>query len=506
MTSSSTTVPGVPALDVDAFALLEASPTPVVLVGWDAVVSYVNAAAECLLHRPRAELLGRPGGQAFPGNGGSELGTALGAALQARRGVSLEAYVPPAGRWIEVDARPTTPGLAIFLRDLTGTRAALAALRESEQWGALVYDAANDGMVLSEVAADGTQRVRSVNASFLRASGRPRAETEGRSIDEVFPRPRFDIAHAKFAEALRLRAPVSYEHDISGAPARRVVEVTITPLIDEASGAVTHTLAVTRDASARVVAEEAQRRLEAQLQHAQKMDAIGRLAGSVAHDFNNLLTAIRCHCDILLDDASLGSESAEDVGEIARTADRGAALTRQLLAFSRKQRLQPRVFDLNGVLAGVERLLRRLLVEDVVLVARPSSEPCPVLADAAQLEQVLVNLAVNARDAMPAGGALTIETRRATVDAPLTHAHGVVPAGRYVVLAVTDSGTGMSPDTLGHLFEPFFTTKPPGQGTGLGLATVYGIVSQCAGHVVVRSGLEQGSTFSVYLPAAGPPD
>jgi signal transduction histidine kinase len=215
-----------------------------------------------------------------------------------------------------------------------------------------------------------------------------------------------------------------------------------------------------------------------------------------------MLTAIKCNCELLADDPSLGGEARADVAEISRTADRAAALTRQLLAFSRKQALRPHVFDLNVVIAEMEQMLRRIIAEDVVLVTRADAAPCRVLADAAQMEQVVMNLAVNARDAMPDGGVVTVETRRETVPAPRRHRHGTLPGGRYVVLSVSDAGTGMDAGTMAHLFEPFFTTKERGKGTGLGLSTVYGIVSQCGGHVAVSSRPGAGSTFSVYLPEA----
>ena len=253
-------------------------------------------------------------------------------------------------------------------------------------------------------------------------------------------------------------------------------------------------------------AEDALRQSEARLLHAQKMEAVGQLAGGVAHDFNNLLTVISCHAQFLGDAIDPAEPERVDVDEIQKAAGRAAALTRQLLAFSRKQLLQPRVLDLNHVVANLEPMLRRLIGEDihVTVIRAPSS--CEVVADPGQLEQVLVNLAVNGRDAMPGGGTLTVEVARVEVgpdDAGAGRERWqTVPPGSYVMLAVSDTGCGMDEDVQAHLFEPFFTTKPPGLGTGLGLPTVYGIVKQSGGHVWVSSAPGCGSTFRVYLPCA----
>jgi len=244
----------------------------------------------------------------------------------------------------------------------------------------------------------------------------------------------------------------------------------------------------------------AQRQLEEQLRQSQKMEAVGQLAGGIAHDFNNLLTAILGSTQLLLHSTPPGDPRREDAEEIRHAGLRAAELTRQLLAFSRRQVLAPKVLDLNAVVANVDRMLRRLLGEDVELVTSLQPAAGAVNADPGQLEQVLLNLAVNARDAMPGGGRLSIGTTRVTFQEEPAERRHRMPAGDYVCLAVADTGVGMDETTQAHLFEPFFTTKEVGKGTGLGLATVYGIVKQSGGYIWVYSEVGHGTTVKVYLP------
>jgi PAS domain S-box-containing protein len=247
------------------------------------------------------------------------------------------------------------------------------------------------------------------------------------------------------------------------------------------------------------------RSLEAQFQQAQKMEAIGRLAGGVAHDFNNLLTVILGFCELLISDRGPTDPHRADIAEIQKAGQRGAELTRQLLAFSRKQIIEPTLLDLNEVVAGMQALLGRLIGEDVKVVFLLRPGLAPVRADRGQVEQVVMNLAVNARDAMPKGGTLTIESANVVLDENYAKAHLDVESGAYVVLTVTDSGTGMPLEVQARLFEPFFTTKEPGKGTGLGLATVYGIVRRSGGTIGVYSEVGKGSAFNVYFPRASDP-
>ena len=244
----------------------------------------------------------------------------------------------------------------------------------------------------------------------------------------------------------------------------------------------------------------ARKQLEHQFQQSQKMEAIGQLAGGVAHDFNNLLTVIGGYAEMLCEVLPPEDARHGDVTEIIRAADTASALTRQLLAFSRRQVSQPKIIEVNGVVAELDNMLRRLIGEDISYATVLAPDVGRIYADPSQLQQILMNLAVNARDAMPKGGKLTLSTANAFLDVAYAAAHAGVVPGRYVLLAVTDSGSGMDAETQARIFEPFFTTKGPGKGTGLGLSTVYGIVQQSNGHVWVYSEPGHGTTFKVYLP------
>ena len=265
-------------------------------------------------------------------------------------------------------------------------------------------------------------------------------------------------------------------------------------IVQDAAGRPLYLLAYLRDVTER-------KNLEDQLRQAQKMEAVGQLAGGIAHDFNNLLTAIQGNAELLLTALDTRDPRRMDVLEIARAAHRAATLTRQLLAFSRKQVLQPRIVSLNGVVTDLTAMLRRIIGEDIELRLDLDAGLGRVLADAGQLEQVITNLSVNARDAMPQGGALTLRTRNVSADEiPAGDREAPPLLGELVALSVADTGTGMDERTQARLFEPFFTTKELGRGTGLGLATVYGIVRQSGGHIRVNTRLHEGSTFTVYLP------
>ena len=251
-------------------------------------------------------------------------------------------------------------------------------------------------------------------------------------------------------------------------------------------------------------AEDALRVSEKQFRQAQKMEAVGRLAGGLAHDFNNLLTVIMGHSQVLLGELPSGNPIRAKIEEMQKAGERAASLIRQLMAFSRKQPLEPKILPLNSVVGNVESMLRQLIGEDIQLVIRPDPFNGHVKADPGQLEQVLMNLVVNARDAMPNGGLLAIETSQTELArTPMHHLHPL-PLGQYVKLTVTDTGCGMNADVLAHLFEPFFTTKEEHKGTGLGLSTVFGIVTTCGGGIDVWSQVGHGTTFDLYFPRVNP--
>ncbi|MBZ5599389.1 MAG: PAS domain S-box protein [Acidobacteriia bacterium] len=270
------------------------------------------------------------------------------------------------------------------------------------------------------------------------------------------------------------------------------LETTITPVRD-AEGRITHFISNGRDITER-------RHLEAQLLQAQKMDAIGKLAGGVAHDFNNLLMVISAYAELMFDSLAAEDPLRHNLQEILTASRRAADLTRQLLAFSRKQMQSLQLLDLNAVIEEIGKMLPRLIGEDIQLEVVEGPDLGSVRADPVQIEQVVMNLAANARDAMPGGGKLTIETARMHLDEAYAQHHSIVPPGDYVLLSVTDSGQGIAPEHLAHIFEPFYTTKEAGEGTGLGLATVYGIVKQSGGFIWVYSEPGLGTTFKIYLP------
>ncbi len=272
-------------------------------------------------------------------------------------------------------------------------------------------------------------------------------------------------------------------------------EKTITPLRD-LEGRITHFISNDRDISER-------RTLEAQLLQAKKMDAIGRLAGGVAHDFNNMLMVITAYAELMLDGMPGNDSQRHKVQEILNTSRRASDLTRQLLAFGRKQVQALHILDLNSVIAEISKTLPRMIGEDIQLIVAPGKRLGRVKADPVQLGQIVMNLAANARDAMPGGGKLVIETSNIRLDESYVQQHSIVPMGDYVLLSITDSGQGIAPEDMPHIFEPFYTTKEEGKGTGLGLATVYGIVKQSGGFIWVYSEPGLGTTFKIYLPRSG---
>ncbi len=377
------------------------------------------------------------------------------------------------------------------------------------------------------------------NLSFVRFNrageellGLSRSALLGKSDHDLFPPDQADFFVSKDREVLAGKTTVDIaEEPIETPRGIRWLHTRKIPLLD-ANGVATHLLGISVDVTERRHAESLIRRSHAdleqavaervielstaladkrrteevlvrtqqQLMHAQKMEAIGRLAGGIAHDFNNILSVILTCADMSLLQVDAHHPLHDELLEIRKAGERAADLTRQLLAFSRQQVLQPRVLDLNDVIRNMERMLHRILGEDIQLFVRTSPALGRVRVDPSQVEQVLMNLVINARDAMPTGGKLTIETSRVELDAAYAAEHIGSEPGPHVMLAVTDTGHGMDSQVLSQIFEPFFTTKDKGKGTGLGLSTVFGIVQQSGGSIYVYSEPGKGSSFKVYLP------
>jgi len=382
--------------------------------------------------------------------------------------------------------------------DLNRARAEQARAQEQLQQSEARYRTLVDGVrdVIFALAPDGT--IASLNPAFETITGFPRDEWLGRPFEQLVHSDDLPLALELLSGVARGEPrPVNQFRIRTRKGDYRVGEFAATPQYRE--GQLAGILGICRDVTERLS-------LEQQLRQAQKMEAVGRLAGGVAHDFNNILTAITGYADLLLEDLGTSDRRRDDIAEIRKAAERAAGLTRQLLAFSRQQVMQAQVLDLNALVADTQNMLGRLLGEDIALVTRLDPALGAVKADPGQLEQVIMNLAVNARDAMPGGGKLTIETANAELDDTYVREHFPARPGSYVMLAVSDTGTGMSDEVQSHLFEPFFTTKEKGKGTGLGLATVYGIVKQSGGYIWVYTEPGHGTTFKIYLPrVAGAP-
>ena len=399
---------------------------------------------------------------------------------------------------VEVHSHAVTfegrPARLVQVTDVTDRVRAEAELRRQKELSDGLIRSSLDGIV----AVDPEAVVQAWNPAMERLTGLPAERCLRVRVNEVAMAIGAPEIADCFRRALGGERVAAARRQVGNAEGgQRTLEGLYAPLLDEA-GAIRGALAMLRDVSD-------QQALEEQLLQAQKIEAVGLLAGGVAHDFNNLLTAILGYCELAQLRVEEGSEILPDLWEIRRAAERAAALTRQLLAFSRKQVLQPEVLDPNAEVRELEQMLRRLIGEDIQLATLLSPGLGTVRVDRTQLQQALVNLLVNARDAMPHGGRVLIETRNAQLDEAYSRVHPGAKAGSYVLIAVSDTGTGMTPEVRRRIFEPFFTTKERGKGTGLGLAMVYGVVKQSGGYIWVYSEPGHGTTFKVYLPRVDSP-
>ena len=392
-------------------------------------------------------------------------------------------------------------GLLGISRDITDRKRAEEEMRQSQQKLRIHFDHTPLGVVEWDLEF----RVTNWNPAAERMFGYTREEAVGQHGHFIVPGPFrelveqvwLDLLHPKLGAQVPSRYRFAHNDNITKNGRLISCEWYNTPLVDEA-GRVLGVASLVQDVTERVA-------LEDRLRQSQKMEAVGRLAGGIAHDFNNLLTVILGYSQILADAVPAGSRLADSTTQIKSAAERAAGITRQLLAFSRKQVLSPRVINLNDIMLSLDSLLRRLIGEDIEVLTAPANDLGSVRADPGQIEQVIMNLALNARDAMPRGGKLTLETSNVNLDASYAREHLPVEAGRYVMLAVTDSGEGMSAETQSRIFEPFYTTKEVGKGTGLGLSMVYGIVKQSGGYIWVYSEPQRGTTFKIYLPRTDQP-
>ncbi len=390
-----------------------------------------------------------------------------------------------------------TGAFAIY-RDITESRQAQEALRESGIRYQMLFESAHDAIFMMH-----EERFIQCNQSALLMFGCRKGDIIGQTPMRFSPplQPDGGLSNEQAVEKIRLALsgtsdPFEWRHmRLDGTEFDAEV---ILNRVDLAGGP--YLLATVRDVSDRKRSEEEKRRLEAQLVQARKMESIGRLAGGVAHDFNNMLSAILGHAELAMDKCRPSEPIYHDITVIEKAARRSAALTQQLLAFARKQTMTPKILDLNDVVAGMLKMLQRLIGEDIDFAWMPGAGLWPIKMDPSQIDQVLANLCVNARDAIDGIGKITIETENVVLDEAYCRIHTEFTCGEFVMLAVSDNGRGMDTETLDQIFEPFFTTKERGKGTGLGLATVYGIVKQNDGFINVYSEPGQGTTFKLYLP------
>ncbi len=497
--------------------LLETLPDAIVAVDHDGIIVQINSQAQELFGYEREELIGQKVEMLVPESYRRQhhhhRENFAKAPKTRRMGADLDLY----GRRrngsqfpVEISLSPVSTKKGGFVlsavRDISDRKRIAEELRRAneelhrrttEQLGeyrsrlASIIDSSEDAILSKDLNGI----ITSWNKGAERIYGYMPEEVVGKNMSLLTLKDHPDEIPAILEKIARGESIDHYESVRVAKDGRRLdVSISVSPLRN-AAGDIVGASAIARDITA-------QKRAEGQLRQAQKMEAIGRLAGGVAHDFNNVLGIINACAEFLRDRIDPAAEPSLYVENIKKAIERGTSLTKQLLAFSRTSAIQPRILDLNERLKDISKLLRPLLGEDVEILIVPRTPSAIVEADPGQLDQIVVNLAVNARDAMPRGGKFILETSLVKLDEGFAEQQQAMAPGKYVMLAVSDTGSGMDETTMARIFEPFFTTKEAGQGTGLGLATVYGIVKQSAGNILVYSEPGQGTTFKIYLPSA----
>jgi PAS domain S-box-containing protein len=500
-------------LSADARAILESMGDAFYALDAEWRFVYANRRALAFWGTTAESVIGQVIWQRFPTMVGSLNERVLRRARAEQRVITFESVSPTTGVWVSVNVGPSGDGVAVYWRDITERieaeqalrdfaerlerevaertrelRLAVDELRQSRARYSAIFEHSPVDLVITSVQPDGRIVCDEANPAWVRHSGYPLEAVVGRSLEEVLPRQQAEFAQMQYRRAIETREPVEYEYTVQFPVGEVTRRSFLVPLPGE-SGRIDHVLLTSVDLTA-------MRRVEAQLRQAQKMEAVGQLTGGIAHDFNNLLTAVIGNLELLqtriTDERSLGLVNAA-----LRSAFRGGQLTQQLLAYARRQNLSPRPVDVNAVVAGMGELLQRSLGGLVQVETDLASNLWQAISDPTQLELVILNLAINARDAMPEGGRLRIATRNAE-HPDLTE----LEPGDYVRIAVKDNGVGMTREVLERALEPFFTTKEIGKGSGLGLAQVYGVATQFGGTVQLLSTPGIGTTVEVYLPRA----